>query len=215
MLHHNSSPVAELRDRLLASFERDGARAETLAVSRQAMIYRAGDPGQMVYFIESGRVKLESVSRVGKACMLSIHGAGDIFGELALTGAARRVETATAMDDSQLRRMARTDFLARLRQEGLLELFIRYLAAQVAEQHQRIATFVTMDSEQRLGRTLLMLAPEVRISHEDLASLVGTTRPRVTTFLRKFRHLDLITVGEQKRLLVHEHQLAAWLTART
>lgn len=224
-----SSPfsAAEFRERMRDSFLRDNAHSAILTVPRHGVIYRAGDPVEMVYFVEYGRVKLETVTREGKACVLSLHPAGDLFGENAAADAAYREETATAMEHSQLRRIGRAEFLARLRQDGLLEMYIHYLAAHVADQHQRIMTLVTMNGEQRLGKTLLALsgtqtrsgswdtARGIRISHEDLASLVGTTRPRVTTFLRKFLRLKLIAIGERKGLIVNRHQLAAWLTHRT
>ena len=72
---------------------------------------------------------------------------------------------------------------------------MRYLAVRVADQQQIIANLVTVDSEQRLGQTLLQFARimgkkdpnsiriELRISHEELSEMVGTTRPRVSLFM--------------------------------
>ena len=90
---------------------------------------------------------------------------------------------------------------------------MRYLAVRIADQQQVIANMVTVDSEQRLGRTLLQLARtmgkdprsiriELRISHEELSEMVGTTRPRIRLFMQRFHHLGLI---ETNRALFH-HQ---------
>ena len=70
-----------------------------------------------------------------------------------------------------------TQFFARLGRDSLYEGFVRYLAVRIADQQQVIANLVTVDSEQRLGKTLLQLARthgkkdprsiriELRISH--------------------------------------------------
>ncbi|MEZ4663882.1 MAG: helix-turn-helix domain-containing protein [Caldilineaceae bacterium] len=74
-----------------------------------------------------------------------------------------------------------------------------------------------MDSEQRLGKTLLQLAHklqanktrssiriEQRITHEELAAMVGTARPRISTFMRRFLELGLIEFSAERFLIVKE-----------
>ena len=92
------------------------------------------------------------LSSEGKECLLAIHSAGDIFGELCLSGSDARLETATAMEETILKKIPRSQFLARLSRDSLLEGYVRYLAVRVAEQQQVIADLVTVDSEQRLGQ---------------------------------------------------------------
>src|SRR5215468_11078450 len=81
-------------------------------------------------------------------------------------------------------------FFARLRHDSLFEGFVQYLGVRIADQQQVIANLVTVDSEQQPGKALLQLARtmgktdprsirfELRISHEELSEMVGTTRPR-------------------------------------
>jgi CRP-like cAMP-binding protein len=52
----------------------------------------------MIYFIESGQIKLPILSAEGRECLLAIHGAGDIFGEMCLSGLGARGDTATTID---------------------------------------------------------------------------------------------------------------------
>ena len=108
----------------------------------------------MVYFIESGQVKLLMLSPEGRECLLAIHTAGDIFGELCLSGLGARLETATAMEETILKQISCPKFFARLGRDALFEGFVRYLAVRIADQQQVIANLVTVDSEQRLGKTL-------------------------------------------------------------
>ena len=77
----------------------------------------------MVYFIESGQIKLLMLSPEGKECLLAIHSAGDIFGELCLSGSGARLETATAMEDTILKQIPASQILARLSRDSLLEGF--------------------------------------------------------------------------------------------
>jgi CRP-like cAMP-binding protein len=165
------------------------------------------------------------VSPEGKECMLAIHGSGDVFGELCLSGLEGRLETAVAMEDSSLKTVPCGKFLERLAADSLLEGFVKYLAVRVADQQQVIANLVTVDSEQRLGKTLLQLARqlgkkdprsiriELKISHEELASMVGTTRPRISVFMQRFKNLGLIEFNTAHHLIVKENKLTAYLAS--
>src|SRR5437868_28927 len=179
----------------------------------------------MVYFIERGKIKLVMVSPEGKECMLAIHGGGDIFGELCLSRLKGRLETAIAMEDTVLKQVPCGKFLERLGKDSLLEGFIKYLTVRVADQQEVIANLVTVDSEQRLGQTLLQIARkhgmkdprsiriELRISHEELASMVGTTRPRISVFMQRFRNLGLIEMTAKRHLIIQEHRLMTYLAS--
>jgi CRP-like cAMP-binding protein len=187
---------------------RDSLRHETVnsravTIPRHANVYNCGDQDEKVYFIETGQIKLSLLSPEGKECLLAIHGSGDVFGELCLAGLARH-ESATAMQETKLKQIPCSQFFARLSRDSLFEGFVRYLAVRVADQQQVIANLVTADSEQRLGQTLLQLARtmgkkdprsiriELKISHEELSAMVGTTRPRISFFMQRFRNLGLI-----------------------
>ena len=156
-------------------------------MARHANVYTCGDHDEMVYFIERGKIKLLMLSPEGKECLLAIHSAGDIFGELCLSGSGPRLKTATAMEETILKKMPSSQFLARLSRDSLLVGYVRYLAMRIAEQQQVIANLVTVDSEQRLGKTPLQLARalgkkdqqrtriKLKMTHEELSEMVGTS----------------------------------------
>jgi CRP/FNR family transcriptional regulator, cyclic AMP receptor protein len=196
-----------------------------LTIAKNAHVYRCGDRDEQVYFIESGQVKLVMHSPEKRECLLAIHGEGDIFGELCLSGVNTRLETATAMEDTVLKQIPRPKFFARLARDAqLVSRFVQYLTARVADQQQVIADLVTTDSEQRLGKTLLRLARtlgkpdaqnsiriEPRITHEELSEMVGTTRPRVSVFMQRFRTLGLIETNAEHVLTIKEKRLTDYL----
>ena len=211
----------QMRESLISATK----HSKAINVAKHNHVYTVGDERETVYFIETGQIKLVMLSSEGKECMLAIHGCGDVFGEMCLSGLGRRLETATAMEDTSLKEIPCGKFLERLVKDSLLEGFVKYLAVRVADQQQVIANLVTVDSETRLGETLLQLARkfgkkdprsiriELRISHEELATMVGTTRPRISVFMQRFRNLGLIESSLEHYMIIKERKLTAYLAS--
>lgn len=214
---------SDFKERLHESLRPAAAKFTTVHVGKHESVYLCGDPAGCVYFIQSGQIKLLMLSPEGKECLLAIHTPGDTFGELCLAGASPRQETATAMEETTLKRIPCAQFLLHLTNNSLVEGFVRYLATRVGEQQQVIANLITVDSEHRLGKTLLMLANklgqpdprstliEQKITHEELSAMVGTTRPRITAFMRQFRSLGLIEISPEHFLIIKEKKLIDYL----
>ena len=129
------------------------------------------------------------------------------------------------MNATILKQIPSSQFLARLSRDSLLEGF-RSLAVRIADQEQLIANMVTVDSEQRLGKTLLHLGRtlgkkdphglriETKISHEELSEMVGTTRPRISMFMERFRKHGLLETNREHSLVVKEKKLTDYLAKR-
>jgi CRP-like cAMP-binding protein len=197
--------------------------ARTVKIGKNQNIYNSGDKIENIYFIESGQIKLLMLSPAGKECLLAIHSAGDIFGELCLAYSGSRRETATAMNETFLKIIPCSKFFLLLTTQSLFESFIGYLAVRLSDQQDMINDLVTAGSEQRLGRTLLRLAGEVgrkgfpnikftyKITHEELSAMVGTTRPRISKFMRRFRELGLIAMSSDRFIIIREKSLTDYL----
>jgi CRP-like cAMP-binding protein len=224
MMTIQQTPQAdEFKQQLRDSLVRETMNTRAVKIARHANVYTCGDQDEMVYFVESGQIKLLMLSSHGKECLLAIHSAGDVFGELCLSGLGTRLETATAMKQTMLKQIPCAQFLGRLSHDSLFEGFVRYLAVRVADQQQVIANLVTVDSEQRLGQTLLQLARtmgkkdqqstriELKISHDELSEMVGTTRPRISLFIQRFRNLGLIEPNREHFLIIKENKLTDYL----
>jgi CRP/FNR family transcriptional regulator, cyclic AMP receptor protein len=218
------TPLSDLfKKQLGESLQRETVNSRPVKIARHENVYTCGDRDEMVYFIESGQVKLLMLSSEGKECLLAVHSAGDIFGELSLSGLDGRLDTATAMKATTLKKMPCSQFFAHLGRASLFEGFVRYLAVRVADQQQVIANLVTVDSEQRLGQALLQLGRtmgkkdphsiriELKISHEELSEMVGTTRPRISMFMQRFKNLGLIETNQEHFLIIKENKLTGYL----
>lgn len=218
------APQADLfKQQLRESLLRETHNSRAVAIKKHDHVYTCGDQDATVYFIESGQIKLLMLSPEGRECLLAIHTTGDIFGELCLSGLGPRLETATAMEETILKQIPCSRFFARLNRDALYEGFVQYLTVRIADQQQVIANLVTVDSEQRLGKTLLQLARklgkkdprsiriETKISHEELSEMVGTTRPRISVFMQRFRNLGLIETNSDHFLIIKEKKLIDYL----
>ncbi len=207
---------------------RESLRQETLnsravTIAKHDHVYMYGDNDEMVYFIESGQIKLLMLSPGGKECLLAIHAAGDIFGELCLSGLGARLETAIAMEETVIKQIPCSNFFELLGRDALFEGFVQYLAVRIADQQHVIANLVTVDSEQRLGKMLLNLARtlgkkdprsiriEPKITHEELSEMVGATRPWISMFMQRFHNLGLIETNADHFLIIKEKKLTDYL----
>lgn len=211
-----------LEKRFSSSTVINGAR--TIRVRRQHNIYTCGDNDKAIYWIQRGHVKLVMSSREGKECILDVYAAGNFFGESCLAGLESRVETATAMENVVLKSVACKLFMAEL-DSAALSAFIREINKRNVEKQLFIADMVTMGSELRLGRALLRLGSRLgkrqqsgtlidcRISQEELSRMVGTTRPRITEFLTRFRKLGLIQLNTERQIILKEARLTSYLSS--
>ena len=207
------TPQADLfKQQMRESLRQETLNSRAVTIAKHDHVYTCGDNDGMVYFIESGQIKLLMLSPGGKECLLAIHEAGDIFGELCLSGLGARLETAIAMEDTVIKQIPCSNFFARLGRDALFEGFVRYLAVRVADQQQIIANLVTVDSEQRLGKKdPRSIRIEPKITHEELSEMVGATRPWIGMFMQRFHNLGLIETNADHFLIIKEKKLTDYL----
>lgn len=198
---------AHLAPSLREVFDRASLAETRVRVDAQAPIYASGDDDESMYLIESGQVKLSMSSAAGKDCLLAIYTAGDVFGESCFLS-AKRSESAIAMQPTVVRKASKRDFLAAVERAKAMDVLLAHLAKRIADRQAAVFDLVTMPSERRLAKVLLGVAEKLgvsegeyltldqKISHEELSQIVGTTRPRITAFIQKFRARGLVvTVG--------------------
>ena len=183
-------------------------------------IFSQGDVADALFHIRAGRVKLVVVSPSGKEATLSMFGANQLIGLGCLSFEKRRLGTATALEPSELIRIDRDRWFKLLREQPeLFEVALAHLSNRNVELQKDLCAQILDHSERRLARVLLKLTqigveqhePVVlpRISPDTLASMVGTTRSRITYFMNSFRKRSLIAY--KGSVMVHPSRLNAAL----
>lgn len=170
---------------------------------KAALVYSQGDPAKHVMYLQEGSVKLSVVSEGGKEAVVAILGPGDFFGEGCMAGQPVRMGTATAISNSTVLLIAKTEMFKVLHeQHDLSDRFIHFMLSRNIRIEEDLVDQLFNSSEKRLARTLLLLARYGKddqphavlhdISQETLAEMIGTTRSRVNFFMNKFKKLGFI-----------------------
>ncbi len=166
-------------------------------------IYEQGAPAYTLFYIQEGGVRLTTRSEYQPSAVTAILGAHDFFGELCLAGYPLRDSTAVALTASSIRTINKQKMLQMLRKKNQTSnSLVAYLLSSVKNYQDHVAHLLTSSAEERLARVLLRLAHlngkgpaivEIPIlSHQVLAEMVGTTRPRINLFMNRFRKKGFI-----------------------
>lgn len=183
---------------------RIGRGRRMVSIPKGGVVFSQGDACDAVFYIQSGKVKLTVVSKTGKEATIGILDKGEFFGEDSLLVQHVRMATVTALTDSALMRIEKKAMLKVLHTEHeFSDMFTEHLLAKNFRYREDLIDQLFNSSEKRLARILLLFAgfgkdgirerTEIpKVSQETLAEMVGTTRPRVSSFMNKFRKLGFI-----------------------
>jgi len=166
---------------------------------KNSVIFEQGDPGEAMYLILYGRVKVVLYSESGREVILSYLKDDDFFGEMAIVAKQSRSATVITLEDTSLLRLSREDFAAQVHKcpdiaLGLLEV----LAARLKEADEKIGDLALIDVYGRVARYLLRLGQEqgkpmeggvlveARPTHQEIANVVGTARETVSRAISEF-----------------------------
>jgi CRP/FNR family transcriptional regulator, cyclic AMP receptor protein len=180
----------------------DGGRT-IASYAKGGTVFAQAEPADAVFYIQNGKVKIAVTSDQGKEAIVAILGTGDFFGEGCLIGQPLRLAAATAMTECTIMRVDKPTMVRVIHDEpAFAERFMAHLLTRTSRVEEDLVDHLFNSSEKRLARLLLLLAnfgkegrPEpitTKISQETLAEMVGTTRPRVSFFMNKFRSLGFI-----------------------
>ena len=167
------------------------------------VIFSQGDAADSVFYIARGKIKIFVTSKQGREAVVALLGEGDFFGQGCLIAQPLRLATAASMTDATVMRVEKAEMLRLLHADpDFAEAFTVHLLTRNSRVEADLADHLFNSSEKRLARALLLLAnfgkegrPEpiiAKISQETLAEMIGTTRPRVSFFMNKFRKLGFI-----------------------
>jgi CRP/FNR family transcriptional regulator, cyclic AMP receptor protein len=172
---------------------------------RRAVLFRKGDPGTNMMVVLRGRVKICTHSDDGKELVLNIVNPGEVFGEIALLDGSDRTADAVTLDDCELLILERRDFVPFLGRhpEACMKLF-RVLCERIRRTSELLEEALFLEGPSRLAKRLVRLAEvfgkpvrkgvriDLRLSQQQLGSMVGMSRESMNKQLGQWRREELI-----------------------
>ncbi len=200
----------------LSDEDAQALRSKVLVVrlDRGERLFSEGDKGDRLYIILSGKIKLTKAAPDGRENLLSVHGPGEMFGELSLFDPIPRTSSATAITQADLAGLAHDDlrtFLAS--RPGVAMHLLQALAQRLRRINEVKADLVFTDVPGRVAKALLDLSerfgvqtPEgMQVNHdltqEELAQLVGASRETVNKALADFAARGWIQLAAKSVLI--------------
>lgn len=179
--------------------------------SKNGVIVFAGDPGDALFVVATGQVKVVRVSEDGREVILSVLGPGSFFGEMSLVDDKPRSAHVIAMEDSRMMVLLRRDFEAHVRQHPDVALgLLRELSRRLRRADHSIANLVLLDVNGRVADLLLRLAGEEdgtritrRLTHQTIAQMIGTSRETVSRTMRQLVTGNIITTSRREIVLLN------------
>lgn len=178
----------------------------------------AEQPGEAVYVIMSGTIKIHIEQAGGADVILAILGKGDIVGEMSLIDSAGRSASALALEESTLVWMDCQTFQECLaNMPAFTQNLVRILSARVRLANELIQALASLDVYGRVARQILAFAERygeaveagkilipIRLTQGELADLVGASRKRVNQVMVSFKGNGLISVDHAGRIVVYD-----------
>ncbi len=197
---------------------------EYLELKARKVVYLPGDSGDSLFFVGSGRVKVSRVTRDGKALTLGYRLAGDLFGESALAELGPRQEMAESSAASILLACPANALSSFLKENSQCAFLVaQYLANRTHVFGHKLETLIYRDVPDKLAECLLDLASihgqddargtriAIKITHQELANLVGATRETVSLTLAQFKKKNLIDNDGRQIIIASSEGLEAML----
>jgi CRP/FNR family cyclic AMP-dependent transcriptional regulator len=178
---------------------------------KRSVLFEQGDPARMVYLVKRGKVRISRVTEDGKEITVAVLGQGDLFGEeVVFTSDVERTTQATCIEDSYLCMSRMQDVFAIMSRNPLVALNIaKYLKEQRDDALAAMEEIALLKVPDRLLKLFARLAADhgvpanggtridVRLTHAQIASLVGSTRETVS--------LELSNLVKAGRVAVEDH----------
>jgi len=187
---------------------------------RNQVIFLEEETGKYMYIVLAGKLKVTKSTPGGKENLLAIHQAGDFFGDMALLDGRTSPAAVSAMEDCRIVSIAGHDFHNLLmRNEKVVQQIIQVLCSRLRQAWGQLQQLTYGTAEARIGAGLMQLAKRhgvqdargiiinLRITHQELAEMVGTARETVTRTLAALRKQGAILVEGRRIVILNPRSL--------
>lgn len=188
------------------------------------IIFMEGEPGEAVFFLKSGRLKISKQDEEGREHILHYINPGEVFAEVVLFDGGVYPATAEVLEDAEVGVIGCRDMdNLVIKNPGIALALLKVMAGRLRFAQQKIMDLALKDTTRRLVVALLKLAEEhgtpgergmqicLSLTNQELANLVGASRETVNRIMGELRRRKAITVEKQTGIVVNEEKLKSWL----
>lgn len=187
------------------------------AYRKNTIVVQRGDESASLYVMIEGRARVFIADDHGKEVTLNTIEPGEYFGELALLGETARTASVVTTEDCRCMVISRSEFLQCLAGQPRIALqLIRGLVQRVTSLTEQVSKLALRDVYGRVRDTLIEQAHEEdgvlvtpRLTHNEIAQMVGSSREMVSRILKDLRDGGYITVND-KRIVLHKKLPERW-----
>lgn len=206
-------PASSLTKVAWLSVSRNYARGET--------IFQQGDPGDALFVVVTGRVKISTRTGEGTEVFFDVLQTNDAFGEIALIDNQPRTASAIALEESQLLVVSRPHFMQLLEKDPTVSIHLLKLFCQrIRATSQLVEEAAFYDVPAKLAKRLLTLAanddstPENVIAHspEELSEFLGVKTPIINQYLQQWKQSGWLDLGRANITLIKPGALNDYLS---
>jgi CRP-like cAMP-binding protein len=187
-----------------------------------SVILFENDPGDSLFVVRQGRVKVVLIGEDGREVILGVLGVSEQFGELALIDDRPRSAHVIAMEDSHLLVLRREDFRRRVESSPAVAWsLLTELSRRLRRADEKIGGLVLLDVPGRIARLLLDLSEESgsntiekALTHQTIAQMIGASRETVSRAMKEFQDANWVTVERRRITLADRAALEQRAQAR-
>ncbi len=189
------------------------------AYRKNQIIFLEEETGNYMYLVLSGKVKVTKSGAGGKETILAIHRSGDFFGEMSLLDGKTSPATVSAMEDSKIISVSGADFHKYLlHNEKVMMQIINVLCARLRQVWQT-QSMSSSAAESRIRLAIYQLAKrhgirdahgtiiDLKITHQELAEMAGTSRETVTRTLALLKNQGVLEIDQRRITLLDSQAL--------
>lgn len=177
------------------------------------VIFHRDDPGQSLYVIKDGRIRIRLTSPEGQEVALAIFGPNESFGEMAILDNQPRSADAIALDKVDLYTLQRDDFISVIHEHPEIAVEVmKTLSLRIRAANQMVEDLIFLDVYGRVAKKLLELSEDygvvsedgtavridIRLTQQELASMVGASRESVNKVMGYFADKSYISTDKHK-----------------
>jgi len=187
---------------------------------KNQIIFLEEETGNYMYIVLAGKVKVTKATPGGKETILAIHQPGDFFGEMALLDGKTSPATVSAMEDCRIATISHNDFQRLLMgNEKVVRQIIQVLCSRLRQVWAQVQDLSYSTADDRIRAGILQLSRkhgvqdsrgiiiDLKITHQELSELVGTSRETVTRTLARLQRRGILQLENRRIILLRPKEL--------